>query len=192
MFLQRFARWLVTNILFGNDSNSLSFVVSVVSEGDLHKRLLFTMWNSDSSTRYLLGTLMMLSVEGDDNRDNEDKFLIHLNSYSKCLLSRSCNELKLPTRAVKHHFIIDAVACFCVSGSVCAFLCMAVCESGRANVLLSPPCLTRLKQKQGHCRGWRTYGRMSHKFLVLSCIERTDDEKHRYVLRILEMYAVFS
>lgn len=34
---------------------SLFFVFSVVSEGDLHKRLLFTMWNSDSTTRYLLG-----------------------------------------------------------------------------------------------------------------------------------------
>ena len=38
------------------------FVYSVVSETDLHKRLLFTMWNSDSTTRYLLVIVWLLIV----------------------------------------------------------------------------------------------------------------------------------
>lgn len=57
-------------------------------------------------------------------------------------------------------------------------------ESGRANVLLSAPCLSRLMLKQGHCWGCRTYGRMSHTFPVLCCVGRKE-EKYDYVLEEL-------
>lgn len=72
---------------------------------------------------------------------------------------------------------------------VCVFLCAAVWKSGRGTVLLSPPCL-RLRLKQGHCRGWRTYGWMSHTFLVSWRVERTD-EKHRCVLKIHNIRTLF-
>lgn len=38
------------------------FIPFVFSKADLHKRLLFTMWNSDSTTRYRLRMLTMLFV----------------------------------------------------------------------------------------------------------------------------------
>lgn len=77
-------------------------------------------------------------------------------------------------------FLLYVLLCVCVS------LCMAVSDSGRVKVLLSPPCLARPKMKQGHCWGCRTYGRMSHTFLVLCSIERTE-KKHCYVLKTLKI-----
>lgn len=70
--------------------------------------------------------------------------------------------------------------------SVCRTVCFvfirtSMSESGRANVLLSAPCLSRLMLKQGHCWGCRTYGRMSHTFPVLCCVGRKE-EKYDYVL----------
>lgn len=38
------------------------FASSAVSEGDLHKRLLLTMWNSNSKTRYLVELLVSCST----------------------------------------------------------------------------------------------------------------------------------
>lgn len=43
-------------------STLVPFALSAVSEADLHKRLLLTMWNSDSETRYLAGLLVSCST----------------------------------------------------------------------------------------------------------------------------------
>lgn len=76
------------------------------------------------------------------------------------------------------HASLHLSVCVCV---VLLHGCFWVWQS----VLLSAPCLTRLKQKQGHCWGWRTYGWMSHTFLAWRSTVRTG-EQHHYVPEIWE------